>query len=47
MAQGAPKAQLGERRGFNPHSGKKDNRNISDVFEIRPDPIMDCGVSCP
>ena len=28
-------------------AGKKDNYNISNEFEFRPDPISDCGVSCP
>ena len=27
--------------------GNKDNYNISDEFEFRPDPTSDCGVSCP
>ena len=28
-------------------AGNKDNHNISDEFKFRPDPIFDCGVSCP
>ena len=28
-------------------AGNKDNCNISDEFEFRPDPTSDCGVSCP
>ena len=28
-------------------AGNKDNYNISDEFEFRPDPTSDCGVSCP
>ena len=30
-------------------AGNKDNyiRVVSNEFEIRPDPTMDCGVSCP
>ena len=27
-------------------AGNKDNHNISDEFEFRPDPTKDCGVSC-
>ena len=27
--------------------GNKDNHNISDEFECKPDLIMDCGVICP
>ena len=28
-------------------AGNKDNYIVSNEFEIRPDPTMDCGVSCP
>ena len=28
-------------------AGDKDNYIVSNEFEIQPDPIMDCGVSCP
>ena len=28
-------------------AGNKDNYIVSDEFEIRPDPSMECGVSCP
>ena len=28
-------------------AGNKDNYNISDEFEFRPDQTSDCGVSCP
>ena len=28
-------------------AGNKNNYNISDEFEFRPDLISDCGVSCP
>ena len=28
-------------------AGNEDIHNISDEFEIRPDPTKDCGVSCP
>ena len=27
--------------------GNKDNHDISDEFEIRPDHTEDCGVNCP
>ena len=27
--------------------GNKDNYIVSDEFEIRPDPSVECGVSCP
>ena len=28
-------------------TGNKDNYKVSDKFKIRPDPTMDCKVSCP
>ena len=28
-------------------AGNKDNHEVLDEFKIRPDPTMDCGVSCP
>ena len=28
-------------------TGKEDNHNISDKFELQPDWTTDCGVSCP
>ena len=28
-------------------TGNEDNHKITDEFEIRPNPTVDCGVSCP
>ena len=28
-------------------AGNKENHKVSDEFEIRPDPTMNCRVSCP
>ena len=34
-------------RTFFVFAGKKDNNKVSNEFEIWPDRIKDCGVSCP